>query len=224
MLFHTDAVQAAGKVPIDVSRIGCDLLSISAHKMHGPQGIGALFIRKATNLDPMFAGGKQERGVRPGTENVAGIVGIGHAAEIAVQSFRDGSLAKMKKLRDDLERSILAEVGEARVNGDDVPRVPNTTNLWFGGVEGNSLLRTLDELGLSVSGGSACTARSCEPSHVLLAMGLSMKQAASSVRFSLSKQTTADDVDFAIWQVSEAIEQLRRDANSRKRTLTSSRT
>jgi cysteine desulfurase len=209
VLFHTDAVQAAGKVPIHVGRIGCDLLSISGHKMHGPQGTGALFVRKGTNLDPIFSGGGHEHGLRPGTENIAGMVGMGKAAEMAVGNFRDGSIAKTKKLRDDLERSILAEVGDAGVNGGEVPRVPNTTNLWFGGVEGSPLLQTLDELGLSVSGGSACSAGSCQPSHVLLAMGLSMKQAASSVRFSLSKLSKAEDVDFAIWQVSEAIEQLR---------------
>jgi cysteine desulfurase len=216
ILFHVDAVQAAGKVPIDVKKIGCDLLSLSGHKMHGPQGTGALFVRDGVNLAPMFYGGEHELGLRAGTENVAGIVGFGKAAEIALSGFQDGSVARLKRLRDELERSLLREIDDAGVNGGQAPRVPNTTNLWFGGIEGPSLLRQLDEMGLSVSGGSACTAGRCQPSHVLLAMGLSMQKASSSIRFSLSKQTTTEDVDFAIWQVSEAIEQLRTTSISRR--------
>ena len=209
ILFHVDAVQAAGKVPIDVRKIGCDLISISAHKMHGPQGTGALFVKEGVTLAPMFCGGEHELGRRAGTENVAGIVGFGKAAEIALSGLRDGSMTKLKRLRDELERSLLREIGDAGVNGVRAPRVPNTTNLWFGDVDGPQLLRRLDELGLSVSGGSACNAGRCQPSHVLLAMGLPFQKASSSIRFSLSKQTTGEDVDFAIWQVSEAIEQLR---------------
>lgn len=209
ILFHTDAVQATGKVPIDVKKIGCDLLSVSGHKMHGPQGSGALFVRQGITLEPMFLGGHHESGRRAGTENVPAIVGLGKAAEIAVEGFRDGSVIKLKRLRDELERSILREVVDAGVNGAEAPRAPNTANLWFGSIEGPRLLRQLDEMGLAVSGGSACNAGSCQPSHVLLAMGLSMQRASSSIRFSLSKQTTAEDVDFAIWQVAEAIEQLR---------------
>jgi cysteine desulfurase len=207
--FHVDAVQAAGKVPIDVKKIGCDLLSISGHKMHAPQGTGALFIREGLKLVPMFYGGEHELGRRAGTENVAGIVGFGKAAEIALSGLYDGSVTKLKRLRDELERSLLREIGDAGINGGLAPRVPNTANLWFGGVEGPRLMRQLDEMGLSVSGGSACMAERCLPSHVLLAMGLPIQKASSSVRFSLSKQTTAEDVDSAVWQVSEAVEQLR---------------
>lgn len=209
ILFHVDAVQAASKVPIDVKRIGCDLLSISSHKMHGPQGTGALFVRDGVSLLPMFYGGDHELGRRAGTENVAGIVGFGEAAKIAMGGMRDGGATRLKRLRDELERSLLREIRDAGVNGGYAPRAPNTANLWFGGVEGPALLRKLDEMGLSVSGGSACNAGRCLPSHVLLAMGLSFQKASSSVRFSLSKQTTAEDVDFAIWQVSEAVEQIR---------------
>jgi cysteine desulfurase len=214
ILFHVDAVQAAGKVPVDVKKIGCDLLSISGHKMHASQGTGALFIREGVNLRSMLCGGEHELGRRAGTENLAGIVGFGKAAEIAKRGLYDGSVAKLKRLRDELERSLLRKIGDAGINGGPAPRVPNTANLWFGGVEGPRLLRQLDERGLSVSGGSACMAGRCQPSHVLSAMGLSMQKVSSSIRFSLSKQTTAEDVNFAIWQVSEAIEQLRAAASS----------
>jgi cysteine desulfurase len=208
--FHVDAVQAAGKTAIDVERIGCELLSISGHKMHGPQGTGALFVRRGVELEPLMYGGGHERGYRAGTENVAGIVGLGKAAEIARRGFRDGSLKKMERLRDELERSLLREAENAGVNGIRMARVPNTTNLWFDGVVGSRLLRMLDERGLAVSGGSACNAGQCVPSHVLLAMGLSLGRAASSVRFSLSKLTTAEDVGYAIWQVAEVLEELRK--------------
>ena len=209
VLFHTDAVQAAGKTPIDVRKIGCDLLSLSAHKMHGPQGAGALYVRENVKLDPMLVGGAQEAGRRAGTENVAGIVGFGTAAEIARKGFKDGSLKRMEKMRDELEHSLLREAGTAGVNGARNLRVPNTTNIWFEGAQGGRLIHVLDRMGVAVSGGSACTANSCEPSHVLLAMGLSPSRASASVRFSLSKQTSMEDVDFAIWQVSEALDQLR---------------
>lgn len=213
ILFHIDAVQAAGKVPIDVGRIDCDLLSLSGHKMHGPQGTGALFVRKGVNLAPMFYGGGHEQGLRAGTENVAGIVGLGMAAEIAQKGFADGSLQRMELLRNELERSLLLQAENAGVNGTRSARVPNTTNLWFGGVVGSLLLRMLDEKGLAVSGGSACNAGQCGASHVLLAMGLSLGRAASSVRFSLSKLTTAEDVDYAIWRVAEALEKLRKTSS-----------
>ena len=216
VLFHTDAVQAAGKVPIDVERIGCDLLSISGHKMHGPQGTGALFVRRGVKLDPMFLGGMQELGRRAGTENIAGIVGFGEAAVLARNGLKDGSLKKLAKLRDALENSVLLEVEDAGVNGSRNERVPNTTNIWFGGIDGPALLAMLDRKGVSVSGGSACNSGACEPSHVLIAMGLTPGRAIRSVRFSLSKQTTAEDVDFAIWQVTEAVGKLReKEATSR---------
>jgi cysteine desulfurase len=217
VLFHTDAVQAAGKVPIDVKKIGCDLLSISGHKMHGPQGTGALFVRTGVELDPMFYGGSHEMGKRAGTENVAGLVGFGHAAAVAANGFKDRSLERVAKFRNELERSLLREAGDAGINGGHAARVPNTTNLWFGGIDGPEFIRRLDDLGVAVSGGSACNAGRCEPSHVLLAMGLSMRRASSSIRFSLSKQTTGEDVDFAIWQVSEALERTRKSAGREAR-------
>jgi len=158
-------------------------------------------------------GGGHERGMRSGTENVAGIVGLGAAAEIAQRGLSDGSLKKMERLRDELERSLLLEAEDAGVNGVRTVRVWNTTNIWFGGVVGSRLLRLLDERGVAVSGGSACNAGQCEPSHVLMAMGLSMGRAASSVRFSLSKQATTEDVDFVIWQVCEVLERLKRASN-----------
>jgi len=209
ILLHTDAVQAAGKVPIDVNQLGCDLLSLSAHKMHGPQGVGALFVRNGLRLDPMLVGGGHETGRRAGTENIAGIVGFGAAAKIARRGFDDGSIRKIKKLRDELESSLLREVERAGINGARARRVPNTANIWLEGAEGGRLIQVLDKVGVAVSGGSACSAGSCVPSHVLLAMGLSPARASASVRFSLSKQTTMEDVDFAIWQVAEAMEQLR---------------
>ena len=209
VLFHTDAVQAAGKASIDVEQIGCDLLSISGHKMNGPQGTGALFVRSGVKLEPMFHGGTQELSRRAGTENVVGIVGFGEAAVLAKNSLKDGSLKKLAKLRDALENSVLLEVEEAGVNGSRNERVPNTTNIWFGGIDGSALLKNLDQMGVSVSGGSACNAGACEPSHVLMAMGLTPSRASRSIRFSLSKQTTPEDVDFAIWQVAEAIAKLR---------------
>jgi cysteine desulfurase len=209
VLFHTDAVQAAGKIPVNVRHINCDLLSLSAHKIHGPQGMGALFVRNELQVEPMLVGGAHEAGFRAGTENVAGIAGFGKAAELAAIGFKDGSIKRVGKLRDALERSLLREAVEAGINGDGADRVPNTTNLWFEGGEGGKLLSQLDRMGLAVSGGSACNAESCEPSHVLLGMGLSLARASSSIRFSLSKLTAAEDVDFAIWQVSEALDTLR---------------
>ena len=209
VLFHTDAVQAAGKVEIDVARIGCDLLSISGHKMHGPQGTGALFVRDGVKLSPMFHGGSHESGRRAGTENVAGLVGFGQAAELARRGFQDGSIKKVERLRNELERSLLREAETAGINGSGATRVPNTTNLWFEGSGAENLLYLLDQKGVAVSGGSACTSGNSGSSHVLLAMKLSPARASSSIRFSLSKQTTAEDVDFAIWQVSEALDQFR---------------
>jgi cysteine desulfurase len=223
VLFHTDAVQAAGKIPIDVERIGCDLVSISSHKMHGPQGTGALFVRRGVKLEPISHGGTQELRRRAGTENIVGVVGFGEAAVLARNGLKDGSLKKLAKLRDALERSVLLEVEEAGVNGSGNERVPNTTNIWFGGIDGPALLAMLDRMGVSVSGGSACNAGACEPSHVLIAMGLTPGEASRSVRFSLSKQTTAEDVDFAMWQVAEAVGRLREKGATSRVTRNSQR-
>ncbi len=207
--FHTDAVQAAGKVSIDVQRIGCHALSISGHKMHAPQGVGALFIRKETKLQPLFYGGRHERSRRAGTENVPGIVALGKAAEIALQSFERADDKKMSALRDRLQHGILAQVSNAGVNGDGAPRVPNTANIYFDHIEGESLVISFDLKGLAVSSGAACSSGAIEPSHVLTAMGLRPDRARSSIRFSLGKQNTAEDVDFALALVPETLARLR---------------
>jgi len=208
--FHTDAVQAAGKVPIDVNRIGCDVLSISGHKMHAPQGVGALYVRKATRLQPLFYGGRHERSRRAGTENVPGIVALGRAAELAMQGFERGDDMKMSAFRDRLQQGILAQVDEAGVNSDDgAPRVPNTTNIYFDHIEGESMVISLDLKGLAVSTGAACSSGAIEPSHVLIAMGLRSDRARSSIRFSLGKQNTAEDIDLALALVPETVARLR---------------
>jgi cysteine desulfurase len=206
--FHTDAVQAAAKVEIDVKKIGCDLLSISGHKMHAPQGTGALFVSKGTILEPMFYGGNHERQRRAGTENLPGIVGLGAAAEIAREGFATGSTQKLAALRDRLQKAIL-ELDETAVNGADAPRVPNTTNIQVNHIEGEALVIALDLKGLAVSTGAACSSGAIEPSHVLTAMGLTPDQARSSIRFSLGKHNTEADVDLAISVIPEVVDRLR---------------
>lgn len=207
--FHTDAVQTAGKLTLDVEKIGCNLLSISGHKMHAPQGTGVLFVRKDTKIEPLFYGGTHERQRRAGTENLAGIVALGKAAEIARHGIETGAPAKMAALRDRLEREIIARVGEAGAHSTRAPRVPNTTNLWFDHLEGEALVIALDLKGLAVSGGSACASGASEPSHVLTAMRIPAERARASLRFSLSKLTTDEDVDFAIEIVPQAVAKLR---------------
>src|SRR6202158_3031343 len=170
--FHTDAVQAAAKVPIRVKEIGCDLLSISGHKIHAPQGVGALYVPKGTTLDPMLYGGSHERSRRAGTENVPGIVGLGKAAELASKGLENGETTRMGSLRDLLENSILQSVESAGVNGEGAPRVPNTSNIYFDYIEGEALIIALDLKGLAVSTGAACSSGAIAPSHVLTAMGL----------------------------------------------------
>jgi cysteine desulfurase len=212
--FHTDAVQTAGKLPIDVKAIGCDLLSISGHKMHAPQGTGVLYVRRGTRIEPLFYGGAHERQRRAGTENVAGIVGLGKAAEIAYDALRDGTMdgtagSRVAALRDRLEQGILARVEDCAVNGAGVPRVPNTTNLRFDNLEGEALVIALDLKGLAVSGGSACMSGATEPSHVLTAMGLVSTSARASLRFSLTKLNTEEEVDAALELVPAAVSRLR---------------
>jgi cysteine desulfurase len=209
VFFHTDVVQAAGKVPIDVKGIGCDLLSISGHKMHAPQGVGALYVRKGTHIQPLFFGGKHERSRRAGTENVPGIVALGKAAEIATQGFVQECDKKTAALRDRLEKGILAQVEEIGVNGEGAPRVPNTTNLYFDHIEGEPMVIALDLKGLAVSTGAACSSGAIEPSHVLTAMGLPSSRARASIRFSLGRQNTAEDIDFALALVPETVARLR---------------
>ena len=220
--FHTDAVQAASKVPIDVNKIGCDLLTISGHKFHGPQGVGALYVRKGTQLEPMLYGGNHERSRRAGTENVPGIVGLGKAAELASAGFERGNdrgdnerghdlrmdNQKIAAARDRLERELL-KVGATGLNGEGAPRVPNTSNIYFDGIEGEALVIALDLKGLAVSTGAACSSGAIEPSHVLTAMGLRRDRAKASIRFSLGKQNTHEDVQFALSLVPETVARLR---------------
>jgi cysteine desulfurase len=207
--FHTDAVQAVGKVPIDVKAIDCDLLTVSGHKFHGPQGTGALYIRRGTHPVPLIFGGPQERQRRAGTENLPGIVGLGQAAEMAQAFVAGGGPARLAALRDRLEQGILNRVAESGVYGAASPRVPNTTNLWFDHLEGEALVIALDLKGLAVSGGSACMSGATEPSHVLTAMGVLPERARASLRFSLDTAATDADVDFAIDLVPAAIAHLR---------------
>ncbi len=207
--FHTDAVQAAGKVAIEVKRIACDLLSISGHKFHAPQGVGALYVRKGTILQPMFYGGSHERSRRAGTENVPGIIGLGKAAEIAREALERGDLAKMSAMRDHIEQTVLSEIEATGVNGEGAPRVPNTTNIHFDYIEGEALVIALDLKGLAVSTGAACSSGAIEPSHVLTAMGLPPQIARASLRLSLGKQNTEDDVQFALDLVPQTVARLR---------------
>lgn len=207
--FHTDAVQAAGKVAIDVNRIGCHALSISGHKVHAPQGVGALYVRKGTQIRPLFYGGRHERSRRAGTENVAGIVGLGKAAQLANAALDRGDEKKMAAMRDRLQQGIVAQIEEARVNGDSAARVPNTTNIHFDYIDGEAMVIALDLKGVAVSTGAACSSGAIEPSHVLLAMGLRPDQARASIRFSLGKQTVAEDIDLALKLVPEVVTRLR---------------
>jgi cysteine desulfurase len=209
VLFHTDAVQAAGKVTLDVGEIGCNALTISGHKIHAPQGVGALYVKKKTRLQPLFHGGRHERSRRAGTENVPGIVGLGKAAQIAHDALACGDDKKIAALRARLQQGIIEEIEDVQINGGNAPRVPNTTNLQFDGVDGESLVIALDLKGLAVSTGAACSSGAIEPSHVLIAMGLRPDQARASIRFSLGKQTTAEDIDFALQLVPETVARLR---------------
>jgi cysteine desulfurase len=205
--FHIDAVQGAGKIKLDVTRFGCHLLSVSAHKMHGPKGTGALYVRRGTPLASLLVGGKHERRRRAGTENVPGIVGLGKAAELAQHALDDGTLTRLAALRDRLEQGILAIDG-TRVHGTR-PRVANTTNIGFEQVEGEALVIALDLKGVAVSGGSACSSGSTEPSHVLMAMGLDKTQARASLRFSLLRTATEADVGAVLRVLPDAVAQLR---------------
>jgi cysteine desulfurase len=249
--FHIDAVQGAGKVELDVRRFGCHLLSISAHKIYGPKGIGAMFVRRGTPLEPLLLGGGHERRRRAGTENVPGIVGLAKAAELAMRALEDGTIERLAALRDRLETGILRIPGTGangaqaqtmdaafhchperaqrgaqsychperaqRVEGpavtfledQPVPRVANTTNIWFDNLEGEALVIALDLKGVAVSGGSACHSGATEPSHVLMAMGLDKNRARASLRFSLLKTATDEDVDRVLQVVPEAVERLR---------------
>jgi cysteine desulfurase len=213
VFFHIDAVQGAGKVPFDVRRFGCHLLTISGHKVHGPKGLGAMFVRRGTPLQPLLVGGSHERRRRAGTENVPGIVGLAKAIELAMLSLEDGTIDRLAKLRDRLEAGILSipvtGLNARKESGEPAPRVANTTNIWFDQLEGEALVIALDLKGVAVSGGSACHSGATEPSHVLMAMGLDKTRARASLRFSLLKTATEADVDYVLNVVPEAVEHLR---------------
>lgn len=206
VLFHTDAVQAVGKIPVDVKELGVDLLSISGHKFHGPKGIGALYVRKGVQLEPLIHGGSQEAGLRGGTENVPAIVGLGKAAELARHNLRNGH--KILELRDRLEEGILRLLPDARLNGHQELRLPNTLNVTLPGVRGESLVVALDQKGIALSSGSACKSGSPEPTHVLLAMGRSDEDAHCALRFSLSHETTEEEIDFTVSSLAQTLEEM----------------
>lgn len=206
--FHTDAVQAFGKVALDVRDLGVDLLTISAHKIYGPKGVGCLYVRMGTRIDPMITGGGHERNRRAGTENVAGIAGLARAVEIAARDFIEDS-GHLRTVRDRLSENVLSSVEGARLTGHPTERLPHHASFVFGDVEGDSLLMRLDREGVYASSGSACTSGSLEPSHVLLAMGMTPKEALSSLRLTVGKRTTTADVDAAVEVIQEAVGALR---------------
>ena len=208
ILFHTDAVQAVGKIPVDVRKTAVDMLSLSGHKFHAPKGVGILYVRKGTRFSPFLVGGHQEHGRRGGTENVASIIGMGKACELAAAHLKS-DVGRVKQLRDKLENILLDRVPHAIVNGDREHRLPNTTSIAFEYVEGESILLMMDEFGICASSGSACTSGSLEPSHVLRAMGVPFTAAHGSIRFSLSSYNTEDEIDYIIEKLPPIIERLR---------------
>jgi cysteine desulfurase len=214
--FHTDAVQSAGKLPVDVESLGVDLLSLSAHKLYGPKGVGALYIRRGVHLRPLLYGGHHERDRRPGTENVPGIVGLGQAASLARQRLREEAV-RLAALRDRLERGLLERIPHLRVNGASAPRTPNTTNITFSFIEGEALVIALDLKGVACSTGAACSSGAVEPSHVLTAIGLPPEEARASLRFSLGHGNTEADVDYALNVIPEVVEHLRQLSPQYKR-------
>lgn len=206
--FHTDAVQSAGKIPIDVNELKVDFLALSAHKLYGPKGVGAMYVRESTPLEPILFGGTHERDRRPGTENVPGIVGLGKAAEIALAHLTSDS-ARVASLRDTFEEGVLSRVPESRVNGNRARRVPNTTNITFPHAAGESLVIAFDLQGVQCSGGAACSSGAVLPSHVLHAIGLPRDEAKSTLRFSLGRFTTPEDVAYAVEVIPTVVERLR---------------
>ncbi|HOO73318.1 MAG TPA: cysteine desulfurase NifS [Spirochaetota bacterium] len=205
--FHVDAVQAAGKIPVDVNKINCDLLSLSAHKFHGPKGVGSLYVRRGTRIRPVSYGGHQERGRRPGTENVPGIIGMGTAADLALKHLPDYDTT-VRAMRDRLEQGLLSGHKNAVLNGNRERRVPNTTNIGFEFIEGEAILLYLDEKGVAASSGSACSSGSLEPSHVLRAMGVPFTSAHGSIRFSLSRFVSGNDIDYVLSVMPEIVNRL----------------
>jgi len=209
ILFHTDAVQAVGKIPIKVGETGVDMLSLSGHKFHSPKGIGALYIRKGTKFSPFMIGGHQERGRRGGTENTASIIGLGKAAELAAAHLAQNGYERISRMRDRLEQTLLDKIPNAMVNGDPANRLPNTTSVAFEYVEGEAILLMMNEHGICASSGSACTSGSLEPSHVLRAMGVPFTAAHGSIRFSLSRYNTEEEIDVILEKLPPVIARLR---------------
>ncbi|HLJ91281.1 MAG TPA: cysteine desulfurase family protein [Candidatus Angelobacter sp.] len=209
VFFHTDAVQAAGKVPIDVQKIGCDALTISGHKIHAPQGTGALYLKKGTLVQPLIYGGSHERQRRAGTENLPGIVGLGAAADLAKHWLENDGPETMAAMRERLQDAVLNAMDSVGINGMGAKRVPNTTNIYFDHIEGEALVISLDLKGLAVSSGAACSSGAIEPSHVLIAMGIPYQRARASIRVSLGKQTKEEDIDFAVQAIPETVGRLR---------------
>ena len=208
VVFHTDAVQAVGKIPLNLAKSKIDLLSLSGHKLHAPKGIGILYVRKGTRLAPFMLGGHQEAGKRAGTENVPGIIGLGKACQLAAENI-DAENNKVRRLRDKLENEILQSCPDCRLNGDKEKRLPNTSNISFEYIEGEAILLMLDKFGICASSGSACTSGSLEPSHVLRAMGVPFTAAHGSIRFSLSRYNTEKEVDTVIEKMPEIVNKLR---------------
>ncbi|WP_418921188.1 cysteine desulfurase NifS [Anaerotignum faecicola] len=208
VLFHTDAVQAVGHVPIDVEKLQVDLLSMSGHKLGAPKGIGAIYIRKGTRISPLIFGGAQEKKLRAGTENIAGIVGLGKAAELAVAEMEE-TTKKLTALRDKLIHGILESIPDSRLNGHPTDRLPGNCNISFSYIEGESLLLLLDALGIAASSGSACTSGSLDPSHVLMAIGLPHEIAHGSLRLTIDRENTEEQVDFILEKLPGLVQRLR---------------
>ena len=207
--FHTDAVQTVGKIPVDVKELNVDMLSLSSHKLYGPKGVGALYVRKGVRIEPIIHGGGHERGIRPGTENVAGIVGLGKACSLARENLeRDAQ--KLRGLRDRLIEGVLEQNEDSYLNGHRTKRLPNNANFRFTGIEGESLILHLDSKGIASSTGSACSSTKLEPSHVLMAIGLEEVEAHGSLRISLGHENTEEDIDFTLTAIKEVVDKLRK--------------
>ena len=212
-LFHTDAVQTFGKLPLDVRAIGADLISLSGHKIGGPKGVGALYIREGVKIDPLLHGGPHERGIRAGTEAVAGIVGMAKALEVSLRQRQDGTLSRVEQLRNQLEEGLKSQIPDIQVNGHPTMRLPGTLNISFLGCEGETLLMALDLNGICVSTGSACSSGSTEPSHVLVAMGLAPSRVEGSIRFSLGWGTTKEEIEECLAKIPPIVAQVRKHSH-----------
>ena len=208
IIFHTDAVQSVGKIPVDVNELNVDLLSISAHKLYGPKGIGALYIKKGVRLEPILHGGGHEKGIRPGTENVSGIVGLGKACQIAEENLAE-TMKKVTAIRDGIIKKVLSEIDKSYLNGHPTKRLPNNINFRFTSIEGESLVLHLDAKGIAASTGSACSSKKLEPSHVLMALGLKEVDAHGSLRLTLGKENKQEEIDYIAESIKDAVNTLR---------------